>query len=97
MWNEMKTYRGSASEMEDDFSEDALDRAYRRGCEAGYRKAMSARSRQGESYDGYGGEDDGEDADYGGERRAWRIAEEEPRRGRHAGGASRHAGGGWRW
>lgn len=73
MWNNMKLMREGTS-MEDDFSEDALERAYNRGCrhgyEKGYREAM---------------EDVSSSSSYG-ERRAWRIEEDD---------RSRERGGGW--
>lgn len=36
----MKVFREKQGDMFDDFSQDELERAYRRGCEHGYRKAM---------------------------------------------------------
>lgn len=47
-WNEMERGRRF---MEDDFEQDEIERAYRKGCEKGYRKAMEEIE---EDMDGYG-------------------------------------------
>lgn len=67
MWDEMKSYRQRSSEMFDDFREDELERAYKKGCEHGYKKAMEE-LRYGERGGGYG-----ERGGFGG--RSWTISE----------------------
>ena len=64
-WNEMEKGRRF---MEDDFEQDEIERAYRKGCEKGYRKAMEDIEDEMDGYgerDGYSG---GYDGGYG-ERR----------------------------
>lgn len=73
MWNNMK-YMRDASEMEDDFTEDALDRAYKRGCKHGYEKGYRDGSEDASS-------SASSSSSYG-ERRAWRVEEEDSGRRR---------------
>lgn len=75
MWDNMRTYRERNERMLDDFEEDELERAYKRGCEHGYRKAMAEvyggkRSgmygeRSWTIEEGYGQRDDRESMNYG--------------------------------
>lgn len=60
-WNEMERGRRF---MDDDFEQDELERAYRRGCEKGYRKAMEEIEEEMDGYGERGGS--GSEGGYGG-------------------------------
>lgn len=59
-WNEMERGRHF---MQDDFDQDEVERAYRKGCEKGYRKAMEEME---EEMDGYGERGGYSGGNYGG-------------------------------